>query len=106
MAGACINPRCSIGRHCIVNTLAGLDHDSRMDDFSSLAPGTAVGGNCHIGTCSAIGIGAAVSHDLKIGDHSLVGAGSTVLKDVAELTVAFGSPARTVRSRRAGEPYL
>ena len=38
MAGVTINPCCSIGQFCILNTNSSLDHDSVMEDFSSLAP--------------------------------------------------------------------
>jgi acetyltransferase-like isoleucine patch superfamily enzyme len=82
MAGVTVNPCCSIGRFCILNTNASLDHDSSMNDFSSLAPRVATGGNCKIGACSAICIGATLVHGVSIGEHTVVGAGSTVLGDI------------------------
>ncbi|MBN2383772.1 acetyltransferase [bacterium] len=106
MAGVSINPDCSIGKHCILNTNSSLDHDSVMCDFSSLGPGVTTGGNCIIGNHSAIGIGAVLSHNISIGQHTLVGAGSTVIGNVGDYCVAFGSPAKPIRSRRAGEKYL
>jgi acetyltransferase-like isoleucine patch superfamily enzyme len=106
MAGAVINPSCTIGRFCIVNTKASLDHDSVMDDFSSLAPGVTVGGNCRIGTHSAIGIGAVLRHGITIGDHTVVGAGSLVMSCVESFSVAYGVPARRIRDRRQGDKYM
>src|ERR1700683_4351565 len=38
MAGVVVNPGCEIGEFCILNTGSSLDHDSRMGQFSSLAP--------------------------------------------------------------------
>jgi sugar O-acyltransferase (sialic acid O-acetyltransferase NeuD family) len=106
MAGVVVNPCCSIGRSCILNTNSSLDHDSVMKDFSSLAPRATTGGNCRIGDHSAISIGAVLSYGVHIGDHSVVGAGSTVLKDLDSFRVAYGTPAAEVRRRRMGDKYL
>jgi sugar O-acyltransferase (sialic acid O-acetyltransferase NeuD family) len=106
MAGAVINPCCSIGRFCVLNTNSSLDHDSVMDDFTSLAPGVTTGGGCRIGKFSAIGIGATLAHGIQVGEHAVVGAGALVLKPVESFVVAYGTPARTVRTRRPGEKYL
>lgn len=106
MAGAVINPGCRVGMGCIVNTNASLDHDSVMDDFASLAPRAVTGGNCRIGRFAAVGIGAVLRHRVTIGEHSVVGAGALVLGDVEPHVVAYGTPARTVRARQAGERYL
>jgi sugar O-acyltransferase (sialic acid O-acetyltransferase NeuD family) len=106
MAGAVINPACRIGRGCIVNTRASLDHDGVMEDFSSLAPGVTTGGNCHIGKHAAVSIGAVLRHGIVIGEHSVVGAGSVVLGAVEAFSVAYGSPAKKVRDRLPGDKYL
>lgn len=106
MAGAVVNPGCQIGDFCIVNTKASLDHDSTMQDFSSLAPGVTTGGNCQVGRYSAVGIGASLRHGVHVGEHAVVGGQSMVLDDVQSYTVAYGSPAKAVRSRRRGEKYL
>ncbi|WOD17918.1 acetyltransferase [Paraburkholderia kirstenboschensis] len=106
MAGAVVNPCCRVGRFCILNTNSSLDHDSMMDDFSSLAPGAVTGGNCRIGRYAAISIGAVLRHGITVGEHSVVGAGATVLTDVDPYSVAYGSPAKKVRDRMAGERYF
>ncbi|MBW3660358.1 MAG: NeuD/PglB/VioB family sugar acetyltransferase [Gemmatimonadetes bacterium] len=106
MAGAVVNPGCEIGPACIVNTASSLDHDGTMGRFSSLAPGAHVGGGVRIGEFSSICLGASVIHSVEVGAHAVVGAGATVLEDVPERVVAYGSPARVVRSRGEGEPYL
>lgn len=105
-AGAVVNAGSRVGRFCIVNTRASLDHDGVLDDFASIAPGVTVGGNCSIGEHSAIGIGAVLSHGVRVGTHSVVGAASLVLADVPDRVVAYGTPARVVRARHPGDPYL
>jgi sugar O-acyltransferase (sialic acid O-acetyltransferase NeuD family) len=106
MAGAVINPGCSVGDFCIVNTRASLDHDSVMGDFSSLAPAAVTGGNVQIGAFSVVAIGAIVAHAVRVGEHTVIGAGATVLRDVPDRVVAYGTPARIIREREPGDPYL
>lgn len=106
MAGAVVNPGAAVGQFCILNTAASLDHDSRLGDHASLAPGVRIGGDVDIGPFAAVGIGASVAHRVRIGEHTVVGAGATVVSELAAYCVAFGVPARAVRARRAGERYL
>jgi sugar O-acyltransferase (sialic acid O-acetyltransferase NeuD family) len=106
MPGAVVGPDAVVGEFCIVNTCASLDHDCLMREYSSLAPGARTGGNVRIGRGSALGIGAAVSHGVHIGEHSVVGAGAVVLDDLGDRVLAYGIPARTVRSREPGDKYL
>ncbi|HEX7936267.1 MAG TPA: acetyltransferase [Paraburkholderia sp.] len=106
MAGAVVNPDCRVGPFCILNTNSSLDHDSVMDEFSSLAPGAITGGNCRIGGYAAISIGAILRHGITIGEHSVIGAGAIVLKDIEPYSVAYGSPAKKVRDRIPGACYL
>jgi sugar O-acyltransferase (sialic acid O-acetyltransferase NeuD family) len=106
MAGVVVNPGCEIGEFSILNTGSSLDHDSRMGQFSSLAPRAVTGGGVRIGDFSAIAIGAVISHSIAVGDHTVVGAGATVLKDVPDRVVVYGTPARVIRSRNPGDSYL
>ncbi len=106
MAGAVVNPGSSIGRFCILNTNSSLDHDSTLGDFASLAPGATTGGTCSIGGYAAIGIRAVLTHGIHIGEHAVVGAGSVVMRSIDPLVVAYGSPARVIRARQPGDPYL
>jgi sugar O-acyltransferase (sialic acid O-acetyltransferase NeuD family) len=106
MAGAVVNPCCEVGRFCIVNTQASLDHDSVMEDFSSLAPAATTGGNCRIGRHSAIGIGANLRHGVTVGEHAVIGGSSMVLSDIDPFVVAYGVPAKKIRSRQKADKYL
>ena len=103
MAGATINSDSVLGEHCIVNTNASVDHDNRLGSFSSVAPGVATGGNVTLGDFAAIGIGASLLQGRRIGQHAVVGAGSVVTRDIPEYTVAYGIPAKPIRTRTAGD---
>ncbi len=106
LSGAVITAHARVGRFCIVNTSASLDHDCVMADYSSLAPKTATGGRVSIGEYSAVSIGAIIVHRIVVGHHCLIGAGATVLRDVPDHAVCYGTPAKTVRYRAPGESYL
>ena len=106
MAGAVVNPGCQVGEYCIINTRASLDHDSVMDSYSSLGPGVTTGGCVRIDAYSAIGIGATILQDLHIGRHTVVGAAAAVFHNLPDSVVAYGVPARIIRSRQPGDRYL
>lgn len=106
MAGAVVNSCCNVGEFCIINTNASLDHDSFMENFSSLAPRVSTGGNCTIGNFTAIGIGAILRHGISIGNDTVIGAGSLVMNNLDDFIVAYGIPAKKIREREHGAKYL
>lgn len=106
MSGAFVGCDASIGEHAVLYAHSLVEHDSRIGDFVSFAPKAAAGGNAAVGDYAAIAIGATIIHGVSVGEHSVIGAGSTVIRDIAPLSVAYGTPARIVRSRLRGERYL
>lgn len=106
MPGSVIGPNSQVGAFCIVNTGASLDHDSAMKDFASLAPGAVTGGRVEIGFRSAVGIGAAIKQGVVMGDDTVVGAKSYLNQNLPGRVIAYGSPAKVIRTRSPGEPYL
>lgn len=105
-AGTVINAHAVIGKHCIINTLSSIDHDVIFGDFSSAAPGSHIGGGSEIGAFSIISMGVNVIQGIKIGDGTLVGAGSTVIKDIPEGVLSYGTPAKVIRKRNIDQKYL
>lgn len=106
MAGAVVNGSCAVGKHCFIATKASLDHDSVLGDFASMSPGATTGGNVTVGEYATLSIGSTVVHGKSVGAHTVIGAGSTVIGDIQSHVVAYGTPARVVRQRFEGEPYL
>ena len=49
MAGAVIQANVRIGKHCIINTGASVDHDCVLEDFVHVAPGTHLCGGVEVG---------------------------------------------------------
>lgn len=106
LAGAVINSEVRLGDFSIVGSNSSVDHESQLGSYASLGPGCTIGGNVKIGNLSAIGLGANLIHGLTIGECTVIGAGATVLKDFGDKLVAYGSPARKIRSREESEKYL
>jgi sugar O-acyltransferase (sialic acid O-acetyltransferase NeuD family) len=97
MQNAVIQSCVKIGRHCIVNTGATIDHDCETGDFVHIAPGSTLCGNVQIGEGSLIGAGTVIIPGVKIGKWSVIGAGSVVVKDIPDGVIAFGSPCKTIK---------
>jgi sugar O-acyltransferase (sialic acid O-acetyltransferase NeuD family) len=106
LQGAIVGSGAAVGAGALINTGAILDHESVMEDFSSLAPRAVTGGRVRIGARSAVSIGAVIRHNVTLGRDTVVGAGAYVHRDLPDEVVAYGVPARIVRSRSQGDPYL
>jgi sugar O-acyltransferase (sialic acid O-acetyltransferase NeuD family) len=106
LANAHVGPDVRVGNVCILNSGSSVDHDCRLSDFSSLAPGVFMGGLVEIGECSHIGVGASISDRKRIGKHTIVGTGAVVVRDIPDFVVAYGNPAKVRRSRAEAEKYL
>jgi acetyltransferase-like isoleucine patch superfamily enzyme len=90
----------------ILNHLSSLDHHSVCCDYSSLAPGSITGGNVNIGRKSALLISSCVSQKVTIGEDSILAANSFLKQDIPDLVLFGGSPAKLIRTRKAGERYM
>ncbi len=93
-AMAAVGVEVAIGRHCIVNTNASVDHQSVVGDGVHLMPGATVTGQVRIGAGATIGSNATVLPRLEIGEDAVVGAGAVVTRSVPGGTTVIGSPAR------------
>jgi len=98
-AGAVVAPGAQLGSNVIVNHGATVDHDCELADGVHVCPGAHLAGNVRIGARSWIGIGASIVERVSVGADTMVGAGSVVVEDLPAGVVAYGCPARIVRSR-------
>lgn len=100
MAGAIINPLAILGRQCIINTHASVDHECILGDEVELAPGVTLCGEVHIGNNVWIGAGATVLPRITIGNDAIVGAGAVVIRDVPDGVTVVGVPATRILSHK------
>ncbi len=91
-----INADVRIGRHCIINTGAIIEHECNVDDFSHISVGTTLCGEVNVGKNCMIGSRSTVIQCTNIGDTCLVGAGAVVLKNIPDNSTAVGVPARII----------
>jgi acetyltransferase-like isoleucine patch superfamily enzyme len=87
---------CLVGPRCIFRT-ANHRFDNVQEDIIDQ------GHECSditIGDDVWFGAGVIVLPGVTIGSHSVIGAGSVVTKDIPAFSVAFGTPAVVIRSRK------
>lgn len=106
MAGSIINPNSIVGNFCFIATGAQLEHNCNLGDFASISAGSMTGGKVNIGKYSAITLGVIVMDRINIGENTVVGSGSLVTKDLPDNVLAYGMPAKIIRSRIPGEKFL
>jgi sugar O-acyltransferase (sialic acid O-acetyltransferase NeuD family) len=95
---AVVNSGAQVGAHVIVNTGAIIEHDATVEDGCSLSPGVCMGGRVHIGRGAFLSAGVTIAPRVRIGAGSIVGAGATVVDDIPPGVLAYGVPARVIRT--------
>lgn len=91
-AGTIIQPGARIGRHVILNTSTGIEHDCVVGDHAHLAV-THLAGAVMVGEGAFLGVGAKVVPRVRIGAWATVGAGAVVIRDVPPGVTVVGVPA-------------
>lgn len=97
MANAVINSDAKVGKHCIINTGAIVEHDNYLDDFVHISVGAKLAGNVKVGRKTWVGIGSQVIQCKNICSEVVVGAGATVISDIQEKGTYVGLPARKIK---------
>lgn len=97
MANAVVNPCAKIGRHCIINTAAVVEHDDLLGDCCHLSVGAKLAGTVTVGARTWVGIGAVVSNNLTICPDCMIGAGAVVVTNINEPGTYAGVPARKLK---------
>jgi sugar O-acyltransferase (sialic acid O-acetyltransferase NeuD family) len=97
LSGAVVVTGSRLGRACIVNTRASVDHDCLLDDDVHVAPGATLCGGVRVGAHTLIGAGATLLPGVDVAAGSVVAAGATVTRPILEPGVYAGTPARRLR---------
>jgi sugar O-acyltransferase (sialic acid O-acetyltransferase NeuD family) len=100
LSNATITARTELDEAVIVNTSASVDHESKLGKGVHIGPGAKVAGCVTIGDFSFIGTGAVVLPRITIGKNVIIGAGAVVTKDMLDNVVAYGNPAKIIRSNK------
>ncbi len=94
MANVCINSSSRIGKHCIINTGAIIEHDNIIENYVHISPNATLGGTVKVEELTHIGIGATVKNNVTICKNCTVGAGAVVVKNIEKEGTYIGVPAR------------
>jgi len=96
MAGVVINCCTKIGRGCIINTGATIDHDNVIDDYVHVSPGAHLAGTVKVGKNTWIGAGGVVINNINITSDCVIGAGAVVISNITEPGTYIGVPAKKI----------
>ena len=106
MPGVIINSGSRIGNHTLFLTGAIVEHNNIIGNYASVSAGSLTGGCVELGDFAALTLGVIVFDRIRIGRNSVVGSGSLVVKDLPENVLAYGNPAKIIRTRSEGEKFL
>lgn len=94
MANVCINSSSRVGKHCIINTGAIIEHDNIIENYVHISPNATLGGTVKVEELTHIGIGATVKNNVTICKNCTVGAGAVVVKNIIKAGTYIGVPAK------------
>lgn len=94
LAQACVATQARLGRACIVNHGAVVDHECVLGDGVHIAPNATLCGCILLAEHVMVGAGAVVLPRVTLGADCVVGAGAVVTKSWPAGSVLVGNPAR------------
>jgi len=106
LAQSVVDPDSMVGAHSTLWTHSVVEHECALGEAVTLAPGVKLGGRVRVGDRSFLGLGAVVNDGASVGADVVLGSQSAVVHDIPDNALAMGVPARVVRTRTPGEPYL
>jgi len=96
-SGTVITTNVSMGQAAIINPGCFIGHDTELQDYVSLMPGTNLAGEVRVGEGCYFGLNSCVINRTTIGEWSVIGAGATVVNDIPAHSLAVGVPARVIK---------
>lgn len=93
-----ISTKVNIDNYVLVLPNSVISHGSHLGSYTIVNAVVSISGDVSIGESCYIGTHSSVRQNIQIGSNSLIGMGSVVIKDVPELSIYAGSPARFLRN--------
>ena len=84
MHHALVNAGARVGKNCIVNTKALVEHDVVVEDHCHISTNCVLNGESRIGASTFVGSGAVVRENVRIGQNCIIAAGCKIMKNVAD----------------------
>lgn len=89
-----IGPMATVGKSCIINTGAIVEHESCVGEYSHVSINASVAGRSKLGAYSMLGAGAIIIDRLSVADGVMIGAGAVVISSIESSGTYVGTPAR------------
>jgi sugar O-acyltransferase (sialic acid O-acetyltransferase NeuD family) len=89
-----INADVRIGKNCIINSKALVEHESNIGDFSHISTGAILNGQTKIGNNCFIGSGSVISNNLSIISDTVIAAGVVIYRDISQPGTYFSNTKR------------
>lgn len=86
-----------IGENTLVHAGARIENNCIIGNSCFISSGAFIGAKTTIGNSTFVGPNAAVKDQLVIGDNVIIGMGSNVIKNVEDISVVVGNPAKKLR---------
>ena len=97
MPSAIVQNDVKIGKQCIINTRALVEHDCILSDGVEIGPGAVLCGRVTVGQNTWVGANATIRPRVTIGSNSIIGAGAVVVADIPSNVIVTGVPARVLK---------
>lgn len=96
-AGTILTTNIKIGKHCQLNLMTTVGHDTEIGDFCTTAPNVSISGNCVIGEEVYFGTGASVREKINICDKTTFGLNAGIVSLITESGLYVGTPAKKIK---------
>lgn len=97
MHGSIINGA-KIGKHCIINSGAIIEHGVTLGENCFIGPGATICGGVEVGSDVIIGANATIRNGIKICSGAIIGMAATVVSDILSPGTYAGNPARRMQN--------
>jgi len=97
-AGNILTTQIRIGDHVILNLDCTVGHDSIIEDYCTIAPGSHISGNVRFEEGVDFGTGSVIIQGVTVGAWSIIGAGAVVISEIPPNVTAVGVPAKVIKT--------
>lgn len=104
--GSTLGEFSSVGRCCVFNSCAVVDHECVIGDGVHIMGSAAVAGQVVIEDYVTVGTNATILPRVTVGRGAYIGAGAVVTRDVPPLSVVAGVPAKPLRENKLTNAML
>lgn len=98
-------PFAKYGNNVLIQGNAIMGHGIVLGDNVTISSLAFVGGDTTIGRNTYVGPHSCLRNGLHIGENCIIGMGSVVTKDIPDNSVAYGNPAKIVRTNDSGRVF-